>query len=168
MNSLCKHHIARFHQQYINRTFDQDDVTLFLVLVRDFHDKNSVFKELGDFLAHPECKSQGLTLKNFSRYTHSFETNIKEIFIERNYQGTSYKGIGTFDDIFRGLKQTFKLVGLKLGSSSKGDLAFRDFVFCLIFMLNNFKLQVDDRLFQLKVIYGHSLELNNYFIFKCL
>lgn len=159
MNSLCKHHIDRFYQQYKSRAFDQDDVALFLVLVRDYTNANTIFRELGDFLAHPKCKEKGLVLKDFEPIVDFFEENIDEIFTDLDIKNPPYKGLGTLDEIVRDLTNTLKIAGLKVSLINKQDLAFRDFVFCLVFLLNNFKLKIDKRLFQMEVSYGHSLEL---------
>lgn len=81
MNSYTKHNILKFHQKYLNRKFDQDDVALFIVLARDYMPKNSIFRELGDFLAHPDQKDRGIVLSSFQPVIDFFENNVESFFL---------------------------------------------------------------------------------------
>lgn len=159
MNSYTKHHIKKFHQKYINRNFCQDDIVLFLVLTRDYTKPNSIFRELGDFLAHPDKKDRGLIIKSFKEVLDFFEDNSRfvmdggEIALERP------SGLGTTEDIHASLCEIFLMLDLKIAANNKKDAPLRDFVFCLIFLLSNFKLSINSKLVEMTPIYSHGLSL---------
>jgi hypothetical protein len=84
MNEYAKHKLLQTHQSFVDRRFDQDDVALMIVLVRDYTPEDSIFRELGD-LAHPDDKDRGLVLntvriaeasfeKDFQQYFHDYQT----------------------------------------------------------------------------------------------
>ena len=159
MNSYTKHHIEKFYYKYKNREFCQDDVTLLLVLARDYTKKNSIFRELGDFLAHPDKKTRGLVIDSFKKVIDFFEENAEfvmdggEIGIKRPV------GLGALEEIQESLSEIFQMVECSAITKDKNDLSFRDFVFCLILLLSNFKLQINSKLVEMKANYSNSLSL---------
>lgn len=160
MNLYTKHHIERFFQKYINRTFCQDDVALFIVLIRDYAPKNTVFRELGDFLAHPDKKDRGLVIDSFLPIVDFFDDNTESVMSGININVERPSGIGVLEDIQSSLNHIFKKVNLGFKIKDKNDLAFRDFIFCIIFLLGNFRLKINKNLLDLKISYGNSLELS--------
>lgn len=159
MNPNTIHSIHNFYKKYSNRTFDQDDVALFISSVRDYSKPKSTLREIGDFLAHPECKDRGISITNFTAILDFFEKNTLETFNNLDIKAPSYSSIGNADEIACDLIFIFKLADINLLINDKNNLALRDFMFCIIFLLNGYKLQFDNRLFPLSVSYGHSLEL---------
>ncbi|TMO54246.1 hypothetical protein [Pseudoalteromonas phenolica] len=160
MNPYTKHHIERFIYKYISRTFSQDDVTLLLVLVRDYTEMGSVFRELGDFLAHPDKKDRGLVINNFKPIIKYFEENDRLVMSGADVNIKVPKGLGLLEEIQDSLNIVFNKIDFQLLPTSKNDFAFRDFIFCIIFLLGNFKLKIKNQLIELKVKYGHSLEVS--------
>lgn len=162
MNSYTKHHILRFYNKYINRSFDQDDVAFFIVLARDYAPENSIFRELGHFLAHPDKKDRGILIKNYNEAVNIFEQNTENFFGHDwpdKINMKPIKGLGRIEEIQTSLYDVFRLVDLTPPMYNKNDLYFRDFIFCLIFLLSNFKLQINGKLHEMIVHYGHSVSL---------
>ncbi|OVE80663.1 hypothetical protein BVY04_05315 [bacterium M21] len=160
MNNYTRHHISRFHEKYLNKVFDQDDVTLFVVLARDYMPMNSIFRELGDFLAHPDKKDRGLVISSFLPVIDFFEENTDLVMSGEDIDIKRPNGLGLLEEVQDNLSSVFKLVNLACPVGDRNELSFRDFIFCLIFILGNCKLQIKGKCYDLKVIYGHSLELN--------
>ena len=160
MNLYTKHHIQRFYQKYSERTFCQDDLALFLVLVRDYTPMNSVFRELGDFLAHPDKKDRGLVINSFKPIVDYFDKNTESVMDGGDINVNRPKGIGVLEDIQTSLNSIFLLVEIRHEFTNKNDLAFRDFIFCIIFLLGNFKLKINGKIVDLIIKYGNALELS--------
>ncbi|MBU2892852.1 hypothetical protein KO495_05885 [Colwellia sp. D2M02] len=160
MNLYTKHHIQRFFQKYNERSFCQDDVALFIVLIRDYTPKNTVFRELGDFLAHPDKKTKGLVIDSFQPIADFFDDNTESVMsgIDINIERPS--GIRVLEDIQTNLNNIFKKVNLSFNIKDKNDLPFRDFIFCIIFLLGNFRLKINKKVLDLKISYGNSLALS--------
>jgi hypothetical protein len=160
VNLYTKHHIQRFYQKYCERKFCQDDLALFIVLVRDYTPMNSVFRELGDFLAHPDKKDRGLVIDSFKPIVDYFDNNTKAVMDGDGINVNHPKGIGVLENIQTSLNNIFLLVEIKHEFSNKNDLAFRDFIFCIIFLLGNFKLKINGKIVDLIIKYGIALELS--------
>ncbi|EMQ2877118.1 hypothetical protein V9N52_002402, partial [Vibrio navarrensis] len=58
-NLGVKNSIESFLRKFELREFDQQDVKLFFVDVRDYSEKSSFAREIGDFIAHPDLKTTG-------------------------------------------------------------------------------------------------------------
>ncbi|MGE4268148.1 MAG: hypothetical protein AB7F25_11990 [Deferribacterales bacterium] len=161
MNSYTKHHILKFYKKYESRSFDQDDVALFIVLARDYTPKGSIFRELGDFLGHPDKKDRGIVIDSYSEVIKLFDQEAEIFFDERHDEINMKppKGLGLTEEIHASLCDVFALVGLTDVAKDRNYLPFRDFVFCLIFLLSNFKLEINDKLHNMVVDYGHSVSL---------
>lgn len=70
------------------------------------------------------------------------------------------KGLGLLEDVQDSLFSVFKLVDLELPIMGRNEESFRDFIFCLIFILGSCKLKIKDKKYNLCITYGHSLQLN--------
>ena len=161
MNSYTKHQISRFYDKYITRQFDQDDVSLLIVLVRDYTKPGSIFRELGDFLAHPSAKDRGLVIDSFLPIVGYFETNNNiDVYQDGDNVKMGPTGLGIHEEIHSSLSDLFALIGINYLANNSHSNPFRDLVFCLIFLLSNFKIQLNNKLHDLNVEYGHSLRLN--------
>ncbi|WP_108947180.1 hypothetical protein [Shewanella halifaxensis] len=160
MNKYIHHHIERFYEKFISRTFDQDDVAMFIVLARDYTPKMSIFRELGDFLAHPDKKDRGLVISSFQEIINFFDANTLEVFKGIEMPKPKSNGLGVLDEVMTSLCAIFALVGIDHEIESKNELRFRDFVFCLIFLLGNFRLKMNGQLVNFKVKYGNALSLS--------
>ena len=158
MNRYCKHKIRQFHKAYLRRQFDQDDVVLFLVLVRDYAERNTIFKELGDFLAHPDKKDRGIVINSIKDIVVRFDEYCSRL-LEDAFRKCTFQGVSC-EDIARNLQKVFEESGEKIKNISVSDLEFRDFIFCLVFILGNFKLDHDGRILELIINYGHGLTLS--------
>lgn len=159
MNEYSKHKLLQFHQLFIERRFDQDDVALMIVLVRDYTTKGSIFRELGDFLAHPDDKDRGLVLNSVQIAAVSVEKDHEQIFYDPDFKPPVFHGLGTLEELMVDLRAVFKLVGKSAPIFSLDEANFRDFVFCLIFLLSACRIKHESRLFELRVEYSHSLSL---------
>lgn len=144
----------------MSRTFCQDDVALFLILVRDYTPHKSVFRELGDFLAHPDKKDRGLVINSFKPVVAYFEKNTELVMSGADLDIKPPKGLGVLEEVKDSLNTVFNKIEFHLLPTDKNDLAFRDFIFCVVFLLGNFKLEIKKQLIELKVTYGHSLQLS--------
>lgn len=160
MNSYTKHHIHKFFDKYLEREFDQDDVALFIVLVRDYTPKPSIFRELGDFLAHPEQKDCGVVINNFKPVTSYFERKTEHVMDGGKIPMKRPSGLGVLEDVQQSLGAIFKEVEISGFVNDKNDPSFRDFIFCLIFLLSNFRLKIKNQLVDMKVKFGNSLSLS--------
>ncbi|MCU8075405.1 hypothetical protein [Shewanella sp. SM29] len=159
MNNYTHHHIELFYGKFINRSFDQDYVAMFLMLSRDYTQKGSIFRELGDFLAHPDEKDRGLVINGFQEAIDFFDANTQETFEGIELPQKRNRGIGSLDEVKASLCDIFKLVGIRHVIESRNELRFRDFVFCLIFLLGNFRLKMNGQLVNIQVEYGNALSL---------
>lgn len=161
MNSYTKHQISRFYDKYISRQFDQDDVSLLIVLVRDYMKPGSIFRELGDFLAHPSAKDRGLVIESFLPFVDYFEKyNNIDVYLDGDNVKMGPTGLGMHEEIHSSLSDLFALIDINYLAKNRHSNPFRDFVFCLIFLLGNFKIQLNNKLHDLNIEYGHSLSLN--------
>ncbi|MEC4724303.1 hypothetical protein HWQ46_01910 [Shewanella sp. D64] len=160
MNTYTHHHIERFYKKFISRTFDQDDVAMFIVLARDYTPKGSIFREFGDFLAHPDEKNRGLVIKSFQEVINFFDENTLETFAGAELPKKISLGIGALDEVMTSLCAIFALVGIEHEVESRNELRFRDFVFCLIFLLGNCRLKMNGQLVKIQVKYGNGLSLS--------
>jgi len=159
MNPYAKHKIARFQHAYLGQIFDQDDVVLFLVLARDYAQKNSVLRELGDFLAHPDAKDRGLTLDSVDRLADHFEQNCKQYFRDRDFQPPPFKGLGLLTELLSDLRGMFGQANLAQNAMTTEDDSFRQFVFCIICLLGACRVKHRGRILGLNVEYAHSFSL---------
>lgn len=159
MNEYSKHKLLQFQQSFIDRRFDQDDVALLIVLVRDYTAKGSIFRELGDFLAHPDDKDRGLVLNSVRIAAASVEKDHDQIFYNADFKPPVFNGMGTLEELMVDLCAVFKLVDKSVPIFSRNDANFRDFVFCVIFLLSACRIKHERRLFELRVKYSHGLSL---------
>lgn len=160
MNKYTHHHIERFYEKFITRSFDQDDVAMFIVLARDYTPKGSIFRELGDFLAHPDEKNRGLVIRAFQEIIDFFDDNTRETFAGAELPKQRNNGIGALDEVKTSLCALFALVRIEHEIESRNELRFRDFIFCLIFLLGNFRLKMNGQLVEIQVKYGNALSLS--------
>lgn len=159
MNAYCRHKIHQFYGSYRNRTFDQDDVALLIVLARDYSDKGSIIRELGDFLAHPDEKDRGIVLERVQQAADHFEENYFSYVHDLEFEPPSFNGLGTREELSRELKKILSISGISVCPIDIEDKSFRDFVFCIIFLLGSFRLKLRARLFDIRIEYAHGLTL---------
>lgn len=156
MNKYCKHEVHRFYQIFLERTFDQSDVALFVVLTRDYSEKGSVLRELGDFLAHLKGKDRGVTLSRVEKAAEG----IDDYFANMESVGAPiFEGIGNEEEIIQDLSNIFQRAGIKGVNIEKNGNDIRDFIFCVIFLLSSFKLKFRNMLYDFYVEYSHGVTL---------
>lgn len=143
----------------MTRQFDQDDVALFLIITRDYASKGSIIRELGDFLAHPDTKDRGIVLNSVKEAAIDFEENCKHHFKEKDFQPPIFKGLGTLEEIATDLTAIFSRADIQPQPIARHDNNFRDFVFCIMFLLSTFKIKHEMRFFEFIIKYSHSLSL---------
>lgn len=161
MNKYSKHQFVRFYQLFKARAFDQDDVAFFLVTARDYSSAQGVFRELGDFLAHPKEKDRGIVFGQVTKIAPLYEEYLRR---DHNvppsrvddppFDGLSRK------DIAQELHGLFLQAGLESEPIGENAPEFRDFLFCLIFLLAPFQLNVGGNSRSFQVEYGHSIKLS--------
>ncbi len=162
MNEYCKHTIRRFYNLFITRQFDQDDLALLFVVSRDYFEQGEVVRELGDFIAHPQQKTKGIVLNNIkSKIVPQFDK-----FLDKYKRGavdiTKLPTIDVLcsdDSLIEELTKIFNLANIEPAAISRDNDNFREFVFCLIFLLSNYKLLINGKLLKMSAIYSHSLIL---------
>lgn len=160
MNELCRHAINKFHKSYKCRTFDQDCVALFVILARDYTQKGSIFRELGDFIAHPDEKDRGLVFNSVDAIAEEFDEYIRKgLKLGDRIALKPFYGIGSPEEIFESLKKVFTLANVEVNSLKIASPEFRDFVFCLMFLLSNCKLKFKGVSYPFEVEYEHSVIL---------
>ncbi|CAM4356846.1 hypothetical protein PSOS111911_15110 [Pseudoalteromonas ostreae] len=161
MNQYYKHQIQEFYRSFLERSFDQKDIANFYVMSRDYARKNSVIREIGDFLAHPDKKDRGIVLRSITDVMPLFEAEVEDYRagIERSFEERPrFKSLES-DIIIEDIKLIFDQANIRSGSIDKNDGNFRDFLFCTIFLLSTFAIQYKDQRLNLEAIYSHSLTL---------
>ena len=161
MNEYCKYKIKSFYEAFLDRTFDQDDVAQFFVISRDYSQKGSIIREVGDFLAHPNIKDRGIVLNSIKEIMPLFDKEIEDF---RNnsvdyWNQPKFKGLGSDNDLINDLNYIFKSAGLNEKKIDRDDNNYRDFLFCSIFLLSTFKVKFKNQELELEAIYSHSLRL---------
>jgi hypothetical protein len=161
MNIYSEHMIMRFHQLYVSRSFDQDDVTLFIISCRDYCKPKGSLREIGDFIAHPQERDRGLTLTSVLAVAPSFEDMLRgeRYGGDSNKQLPTYLGIGTREAILADLASVFSLCNAGPVDTSPDSPEFREFLFCLIFLLSQFTLRLGDQNLAFNVEYARDLSL---------
>ncbi|MAX53582.1 MAG: hypothetical protein CMH22_16515 [Methylophaga sp.] len=162
MNEYCKHRILSFYTLFRERQFEQDDVAFFLILIRDYSQKGSIIREVADFLAHPEEKNKGILLKRVEKIVPKMEEYIGQVNSNDTISHTRppiFSGLSFHKEIITGIRRAFQKVGLKNVAISESDIEYREFIFCLIFLLSGFKLKFGNASIELTVLYSRDLIL---------
>ena len=161
MNEYNKHKIKSFYDSFQKQTFDQDDVALFLMSSRDYSEETSIFREIGDFLAHPNLKNRGIVLQSVKHVMPKFEKLLKDEYRGKDVSSRKviFNGLGTDEEIIRNLEQIFTTADVKFEKITSKSSCYRDFIFCTIFLLSSFKLKYKERVLPFKVIYSYNLTL---------
>ncbi|WP_025517509.1 hypothetical protein [Bordetella trematum] len=163
MNTYSEHAVRKFHAAYQEGSFDQDDVALLIVVSRDYTKKGGVLRELGDFLAHPDRKTKGLVIDEIQRVAPQFDD-----FLIHDYEGLK-NGLEYDPDmapIFTGIKREalaselsklFALAQIKDTAVDEDSCSFREFVACVILLLEPCLIYVNQQTLKVDVTYGHSI-----------
>ena len=162
MNEYCKHTIERFYDLFVSRQFDQDDIALLFVVARDYFEKGEVVRELGDLIAHPKLKTKGIVLNNIKGKVIPQFNSFLDKYKRGSVDITKLPAIDVLcsnDLLIKQLSKVFKLANIVPYHISREDDNFREFVFCLVFLLSNYKLLLNGDVLEMSAIYSHSLEL---------
>ena len=162
MNEYCKHTIKKFYDRFISRQFDQDDLALLFVVSRDYFERGEIVRELGDFIAHPKLKTKGIVINNikssivpqFNRFLDKYKKNNVDI-----TQLHSIDVLCSDEELIDELTKIFNLAGIEATEISREDDNFREFLFCLVFLLSNYKLSINGQEVEMSAIYSRSLSL---------
>lgn len=158
MDKNTKHLIKKFYEKYCLRTFDQVDVAFFIVTIRDYTVKNSIFRELGDFIAHPKLKDRGLIITTIQPTLDFIDENYVNMLKGVRPNIKVPYGLATLDEIVNSLIDIFKVISANI-EIDRNDISFREFIFCLVFLLGNYKIKLNDRIFEFVIYSGQSLKL---------
>lgn len=161
MNDYCKYKIKCFYDKYINRTFDQDDVAQFFYHSRDYSNGGSIIREVGDFLAHPKWKDRGIVLNSIKDIMPLFDKILEGKQLDKvdYFNQPTFKGLGSDNELIIDLNHIFESAGVNAKLISREDNNYRDFIFCIIFLLSTFKIKYNDQELTLQAVYSHSLKL---------
>lgn len=134
MNENVKHEVKRFYQLYTQGDFSQRDLQVFIGSFRDYSSVGGVLREVGDFLAHPKAKTKGVFVKSAS--------NNLDVFEELLISGKKglLAGFFSLSKVAKELEAVFSDVMDENVSISIEDKSFREFVFCLILLLDSYKM----------------------------
>lgn len=163
MNAYTEYQIKNFYEKYKDQTFDQDDIALFITASRDDTNHGSIFKELGDFIAHPNLKDRGMAIKNLKPAIKYFEENTGDMLGGKRPTIEVPFSIGFNNEILDELYSVFGMVGIYPLSRNIHSPSFRDFIFCLIFLLGNFKLKLNKKTCPLVVTFSGALSLTVFY-----
>ena len=169
MNKYIKHKIKSFAALYTDNLFDQYDVESFFVAARDYSGDRSFIREIGDFIAHPELKTQGVIQDNLVGKAIRSLDRFLDKYKRENIDITKIPLVELLCDnetIAKEIMQMFELSGLDLKIDVNDD-SFRDFVFCTIVLLGNFNIKVDttyngkykERIYSLEAYYSNHVTL---------
>lgn len=163
MNAYTEYQIKNFYEKYKDQTFDQDNIALFITASRDDTNHGSIFKELGDFIAHPNLKDRGMAIKNLNPAIKYFEENTGDMLGGKRPTIEVPFSIGFNNEILDELYSVFGMVGIYPLSRNIHSPSFRDFIFCLIFLLGNFKLKLNKKTCPLVVTFSGALSLTVFY-----
>lgn len=163
MNAYTEYQIKNFYEKYKDQTFDQDNIALFITASRDDTNHGSIFKELGDFIAHPNLKDRGMAIKNLKPAIKYFEENTGDMLGGKRPTIEVPFSIGFNNEILDELYSVFGMVGIYPLSRNIHSPSFRDFIFCLIFLLGNFKLKLNKKTCPLVVTFSGALSLTVFY-----
>lgn len=161
MNQYCKHNIEKFYRSFIDRTFDQDAVSLFLAASRDYTKKGSVLRELGDFIAHPDEKDRGIVINAIEKIIPQFDEYLAKCRESREFASDPDKlpmfyGIA-LEDVAKDLYDIFRRAGIEIDSIEIDGDSFREFSATIIIILGACKLKAGGQILEMEIYYGPSL-----------
>lgn len=160
MMAYCAHVISRFSRQLIERSFDQDDVALFILMARDYLDEGGPLRELGHFLAHPKERDRGLVFKALELSAKRFEEYMEA---DRLNPGEQAPCID-FHPIDKKLlladvRLVFAQAGLP-GEIEIPPLAVEELIACVILIIQKCGLLINGQRAWFELRYGHGLHLS--------
>lgn len=163
MNEYCRHSIRKFHLSYQQRSFDQDDVSIFLLMSRDYTKKGSVFRELGDFLAHPEEKDRGLVIKAIEEMVPKIDAFLIDDHKNQKMGVDDFSNMPMFNglrsaEIAKELAEVLIMAGIDGPEINEESDSFSEFISCIILLLGSCSLLVNGQSLRFKVTYGHCIE----------
>lgn len=155
----CAHVISRFSQKVKSRTFDQDDVALFILMERDYCSKGSVLRELGDFLSHPKSRDRGLVFSALESSATLFEEFLQAEMIDPDIPVPRIE--------FRPLDKGALLCNIEEAfrrtcPETKIDIspvAAEELIACVILLIQYCGVEIKGRRASFELKYGHGLYL---------
>jgi hypothetical protein len=145
MNKLVLHRIKLFMKKYSGNIFDQDDVMTLLVDLRDTSAKNSIARELGDFLAHPHLRDQGLSWKLLNKTYNDIQDKFRNI-IDGSESLAFLDVLCTEMEIIESISLAVESTGINSGFMKKptNDQRAKDFILCVVGLLSSCTLKITD------------------------
>lgn len=165
LNSNANHEVVRFFKLFKSRAFDQRDVSSFIREIRDFLPKKSILREFGDFLAHPQCKDRGASVLMAENNIETFERMLTGE-ISEDEARNRLKDIGGLGALVDSVQQVLAGAGIEDVIVGFDEPSFRDFVFCLVFLLDSYSMKIKSPLinseysFSMRVQYDSGVALN--------
>lgn len=164
MMSYCAHVVSRFSRHLQERTFDQDDVALFILMTRDYCQKGSALRELGDFLAHPKARDRGLVFSALEASAKIFEE-----FLEAD-RISPYQLIPKIDfkplerkSILQDIKTAFKVAGIDV-KIEVTEKSFDELISCIILLIQNCAVDINGQRACFDLKYGHGIYLSAIYV----
>ena len=79
MNTIIRHRIKVFQKKYVDSSFDQDDIYILMIDLRELCSKNEPhIREIGDYLAHPK-REKGLTFTELQKVYDQIVPKFKHL-----------------------------------------------------------------------------------------
>lgn len=137
MNLLVIHRVKIFLKKYASRRFDQDDVLILLLDLRDVAKPESLVRELGHFLAHPHGRDKGIVFSRLNAVRREIIEKFDDVISGNGLP--VMKSLCTEIDLIESLCHAIRDLGLSPGPllSPANDIRAKDLVLCIIGLLSS-------------------------------
>lgn len=155
MSTIIYHRIRKFQKKYVESTFDQDDVYILLMDLRDFCTcDESHIREIADYLAHPQ-RSKGLTFEKLQKVHDEIVPRFKELW-GNSKDLPELPIIFKETTIFREMDSIFERIGMPLIEIKKcfNDRRAVEFSLCILGLLCDAKIKIGDSICKLRLGLG--------------
>ena len=145
MNKLIRHRIKVFQKKYIDSSFDQDDVYILMMDLRELCTKDELhIREVGDYLAHPQ-RDKGLTFSELQKVYKQIVPKFRELWA-RTHGLPKLPIIFKEVVLFAEIDGIFERIGLPLLEVKNyfNDQRAIDFSLCILSLLCDAKIRIGD------------------------
>lgn len=155
MNTIVIHRIKKFQKKYVESTFDQNDVHILLMDLREYcTGEEPHIREIADYLAHPE-RSKGLTFSKLQEVYNQIIPKFKELWVNSK-KLPKLPIIFKETTIFKELDGIFERLSLPLTEIKEcfNDSRAVDFSLCILGLLCDANIKIGDSICKLRVGLG--------------